>query len=763
MRQELHVLLVEDRNSDVVLIERILRSDGLNVLTTIVDDEEGFREQIQRSPDVILCDWSLPQFGALRALEILHECRCIIPLIIVSGSIGEEAAIQAIKHGASDYLLKDRLGRLTQSVRQAVEQRKLRDAAEESSQRLQESEKHYRILVDGIPQIVWTVNTEKQIDYFNQKAGDYLGVNLEALRGEGWKTIIHPNDLDQTRDQLRQAIVEGQRIELDCRLKRHDGEYRWHIIRMVALRDDQNRIVRWFGTGTDIHEQRESAERHRHDSFLLANVRDALIVTDLDGSVRYWNDGATRLLGWTSQEMIGHSYADRYPEPEREEVQRMMEAFAEGLEWSGEHEELRKDGNPLWVQSHVSRMMNLQGEPIGILRVSYDISDRKRLEEQVRQSQKMEAVGRLAGGVAHDFNNLLTVINSYCELLLYQIPKESPQWSAVTAIRDAGTRAAGLTAQLLAFSRKAFITPRLVNLNDLLNHSEELLRRLIGEDIELVVKKDPSIGSIRVDPVQLDQVLMNLAANSRDAMPNGGKLEIQTKSVFLTEKTHWRSELLMPGSYVDLEFHDSGLGIEAASIDHIFEPFYTTKGPGKGTGLGLAVVHGIVKQAGGFIQVESQIGSGTTFRFRFPVFLERTAKIDAVTAREDMHLKAHQRILLVEDEASVRSIARAALQARGYEVFEAAKATDALQIAAELQYDFQLLVTDVVMPDLNGRELANLLRQHNKRLNVLFVSGYTDDIILKRGVNWAEDSFLPKPFTPGVLTQKVQEILNKQN
>lgn len=400
-----------------------------------------------------------------------------------------------------------------------------------------------------------------------------------------------------------------------------------------------------------------------------------------------------------------------------------------------------------------------QGALSGCVHVLHDITERRRLEEQYRQAQKMEAVGRLAGGVAHDFNNLLTAITGYSELLLARLGEEDPLRRYVEEVKKAGDRAASLTRQLLTFSRQQVLELRVLDLNSVVANVDKMLRRVIGEDIELVTILVPDLGPVKADPGQLEQVILNLAVNSRDAMPQGGKLTIVTSNVELAEASSHRHGELSPGKYVVLAVSDSGCGMDSETQAHIFEPFFTTKGEGKGTGLGLAMVYGIVKQSGGSVWVYSEVGRGTTFKVYLPQVNE---KVTAQVSRppQPVLTRGWETILLVEDEEPVRSLVRSVLEAGGYVVLEARHGEDALVVAEMHKGPIQLLVTDVVMPEMSGPELAEHLAPFHREMKVLYMSGYTEGSIQHHGLLAPVTAYLPKPFTPETLARKVREVLN---
>ena len=393
--------------------------------------------------------------------------------------------------------------------------------------------------------------------------------------------------------------------------------------------------------------------------------------------------------------------------------------------------------------------------------VSRDITEKKRLEAQFLQAQKMESVGQLASGIAHDFNNLLTVINGMSELVLTQVSHDNPVHADVQEILHAGERAATLTRQLLAFSRQQILAPRVLNLNTVVAGMESLLRRVLGEDIDLMVVPTPGVGRVKADPGQLEQVITNLAVNARDAMPQGGQLTIETRNVTLGgDEARRHGVAVPPGSYVQLVVSDSGVGMDEATRARIFEPFFTTKGSGQGTGLGLSTVYGIVKQSDGFIWVESELGRGTRFQICLPQVAEA-----AVTDRSGPTVVSRsgtETILLVEDNAGLRKLATRVLAPAGYTVLGAASGEEALRVLERQEGPVHLLLSDVVMPGMSGRDLAEQLAQTRPEMKVLFMSGYTDDTVVQHGVLNAQVAFLSKPFTAAALLRKVREVLDPQ-
>jgi two-component system cell cycle sensor histidine kinase/response regulator CckA len=383
------------------------------------------------------------------------------------------------------------------------------------------------------------------------------------------------------------------------------------------------------------------------------------------------------------------------------------------------------------------------------------------LEEELRQAQKIESVGRLAGGIAHDFNNLLTAINGYADLMLDELPPGDRWRASITEIRRAGERAAELTGQLLAFSRRQLLQPRVIDLNALIADSTKMLGRLLGEDIELITMLDSRLGHVTADAGQVHQIVLNLALNARDAMPQGGKLILETQNVAFEEDLAQQHPSITPGSYVMLAVSDNGCGMDQETLSHIFEPFFTTKEPTKGTGLGLSTVYGIVKQSGGSIFVYSEPGNGATFKIYLPR-IDQPVSRSREQGAESETLRGSETVLVVEDEEVVRKLIDQALRKYGYEVLEAASGAEALQVCEAHRTRIPLMITDVVMPQMSGRELAARLRDRHPETRVLYMSGYTDDAVVRHGLLDASMSFLQKPFTPGVLVRKVREALDQR-
>jgi PAS domain S-box-containing protein len=510
-------------------------------------------------------------------------------------------------------------------------------------------------------------------------------------------------------------------------------------------------------------DERLAASQERYRT-LIESAPDAIVVLDLGvGGFVEVNQKAVDMFGWSRSELATKSPIDVSPEfqPDGRRstdtaagyIRQTVEGGTPFFEWRHR----ARDGRDIPCEI---RLVRLPDPSRILIRGSItDISQRLHLEAQLQQAQKMEAVGQLAGGVAHDFNNLLTVISGYCGILLDKLPMEDPRRSDVRAIADAGHRAASLTQRLLAFSRRAVLTPRVVDINDVVRETEQILRRLIGEDILLTVTLHPGGGNIKVDPGHLGQVLINLALNARDALPSGGTLTIRTERTEPGPHVFADGQKALPGRFVRLVVSDTGHGMSADVKARLFEPFFTTKGVGRGTGLGLPVVHGFVKQSGGYIDVESEVGKGTTFSIALPLVDEAPTVLPP--APKEIVAHGAETVLIVEDEEAVRHLLAQGLSNYGFTVLTAQDGTEALRVVRERAAQIDLLVTDVVMPNMSGRDLADRLRNEFNHLKVLFMSGYTDDTLLRHGVYEARESFLQKPFVITAFASRVREILDR--
>jgi two-component system cell cycle sensor histidine kinase/response regulator CckA len=644
MPNALRVLIVEDDLYDVELEISALEQAGFNPTYDWVATREDFISRLDASDyDLVLADYTLPAFDGLAALKLFLERGLDIPFIFVSGTFGEEAAIESLKAGATDCVLKQHLSRLGPVVVRALREKREQRQRRRSERALRASEERLRFALKGASMGAWDWSVETGRLIWSEGLDvlyGFIPYDLETLLEN-----VHVEDREFLLGEAERITATGGNHEATFRILMPDGTVRWIHSKGQAIWDEAGRLVRMIGISRDVTEMK------------------------------------------------------------------LAEA------------------------------------------------ERGRLEEQLRESQKMDSIGRLAGGIAHDFNNLLTAIIGYSQLLQSRFSQDERARHEIEEIQKAGQRAAELTGHLLAFSRKQVLQPRVLDLNQVVSRLDKMLRRLIGEDIEMTTALDPSLGQIKADPGQIEQVIMNLVVNARDSMPRGGKLVISTSNASLTEEAAQDQLDLVAGDYATLTISDTGEGMDAEVMSHIFEPFFSTKERSKGIGLGLSIIYGIVKQSGGHIFVTSKPRRGTTFNVYLPRADERADVVEAGPASA-AQLRGTETVLLVEDEETVRKLVRNVLQASGYTIIEAANGRQALEICRSHEGTIHLAITDVVMPQMSGRELIERLAPQRPRMKVLYISGYTDDAIVEHGILDSATHFLQKPFTPAALTRKVREVLD---
>jgi signal transduction histidine kinase len=687
VRVPLRVLIAEDSEDDARLLLRELQRAGFDPAHERVDSPATMEAALDRQAwDLVIGDYSMPAFSGPAALALLRARDLDTPFIFVSGTIGEDVAVEAMKAGAQDFLTKGNLRRLIPAI-----ERELRDAEVRRERRRAQTALLERARLAELTSDVGVALTQStDLRAMLQLCAEALVRHLDVAFARIWT-------LDDAGGILELQASAGMYTHIDGAHSRVPlGQYKIGVI----ARDRRPHLTNQVVGDPQVHDQ-EWARREG----LVAFAGYPLVVHD-------------RVLGVMAM-FARHALSEFVPKA----LASVASAVAVGIERKRAEEALRQS------------------------------------EERLRQAQKMEAVGRLAGGVAHDFNNLLTVITSYSDLLLEDLGPDDPKRDDVGEIRKAAQGAAALTRQLLAFSRQQVLEPKVLDLRATVTGTEKLLQRLIGDDIRLTTALAPDLGAVKADPVQLEQIIINLAVNARDAMPTGGRLTIEAANVEMDEVYVRSHAPARPGRYVMLAMSDTGIGMDDQTKARIFEPFFTTKERGKGTGLGLATVYGIVKQAGGFIWVYSEPGRGTSFKVYLPRVDEPVEPGVARTARAEPG-RGTETVLVVEDAAAVRMVTRQVLERYGYAVLEAPNGDTALRLAAKHHGPIHLLLTDVVMPGLSGRQLAEQLAQLRPDMKVLYVSGYGDSAVVHHGILEAGVAYLQKPFTPESLARRVRDALD---
>jgi PAS domain S-box-containing protein len=618
----------------------------------------------------------------------------------------------------------------------------------------------FRTLVESSADLLGSLSPDGRIDYVNPALERFLGESATTLAGLSLLDLVHADD----RLKVAAALADQRpEAKVTCRLRAQGGA--WVSFEVVVHHSSAGLV--FDARDISARLQGEEALRGSEERFrrLFEESRDAICIGTLDGRLLDINPAGVKLFGYDSKaEILEVDIAQQlYWNPEdrkRTQAEFLAQGYVEDMEL-----ELRtKTGRKIRVIESATAFFDDNGDIAGFRGLLRDVTEQRQLEDQLRQSQKMEAVGRLAGGVAHDFNNLLTAINGYSELALARMAPDDPLRNPVEEIRKAGKRATDLTRRLLTLSRHQVVAPRKLNLNRLVVDMEQLLVRVLGEDIQLRTVLDPELPPLWADQGQVEQIVLNLAVNSRDAMPEGGTLEIETKLVNLPSSDPTLPKTPTTGDFILLKVRDTGFGMEKRVRDHLFEPFFTTKGQGHNAGLGLAIVYGIVKHAGGYVDVESAPGQGTTFFVLFPTAPPKKMVLTESSGNVGEPLpRGRETILLVEDETSVRTLVRQILEQQGYSVLAARNAKSAVALCDESDRPPHLLLTDVVMPGRSGLALAEELQSRFKTLKILFMSGYSDNHSGIKLLNERKAAFLAKPFTPEVLARKVREVLDTKN
>ena len=627
------------------------------------------------------------------------------------------------------------------------------------------TDERYKFVAKATNDVIWDWDIKTNSLAWNDSVETVFGHKQTRIFPEiqWWYDHIHPEDRERVVSGIQAALQSGDTSWSDhYRYLRADGKYANVLDRGYIARDPSGAAQRMIGAMTDVTERSRSEAAIRFQAQLLNAVQQAVVATDPEGQVIFWNSYAEKLYGWTATEAVGRPIGElKTSQFLRDHAHEIHERAAAGESWTGEFLVQGKTGKAFPALLTTSPILDEQGRLLGIVRVSIDLTERRNLEEQFRQSQKMDAVGRLAGGIAHDFNNLLTVIRLNTEIIMEGFDPTDPRSEDVKQIRSAAERASSLTRQLLAFSRKQILQPRVLDLNSVVSSVEPMLQRLIGEDIT-ISSSCAARGYIVADPGQLEQILVNLVVNARDAMPQGGTISIETGNVELDETYTSEHAPVIPGRYVMLAVGDNGIGMSRDIREHAFDPFFTTKEAGKGTGLGLATVYGIVKQSGGYVWIYSEQGLGTTLKLYFPEVSSATAfKAEEYKALPKEGARGSETILLVEDEDAVRGLTSRILEKQGYRVIAAQHGKEAMDIATKEEGRIDLVLTDIVMPGMNGRGLVERLAGIRPRIKSLYMSGYTDDDIVRRGFVEPSKSFLQKPFTSEALLRTVRKVLDE--
>ncbi len=765
------------------------------------------------NPDLVLVDLRMPEVDGLEVVRVIKETNPEIPIVVISGTGVIRDAIRALKLGAWDYLFKpiEDLSILSHTIEQSLERARLlrenkqyqQNLENEVNQRTAElkrtneelkreiiiresaelkfekSERMLDSILKTVPDVIYRLDKQGQIIFINDAVKKY-GYDPSELIGVDFISLIDADD----HEKLKYSMTEqrtGHRRTKDIEVKFSvnvgniqdskstdnfsENDAVVFLIETEGIYDTEiphaESFVGTQGIARDITEKKQAEAEIQKLKQAVEHSPTPIVITDSKAIIEYVNYAFTEVTGYSKEEVVGKNpRLLKSGETPQQTYKVLWENLIAGKSWHGEFCNRKKNGELYWEIASIAPIYNSLGQITHFVGIKEDITESRQLEQQYQQAQKMEAIGRLAGGIAHDFNNLLTVIAGNSELALMNLDKNDPLYFSFEEISSTASHAADLTRQLLAFSRKQIITPKIVNLNKVLKELNKMLQRIIGEDIRLITEYEENLYRTKTDLSQVEQVIVNIAVNARDAMPDGGNLTIKTSNFMIgidNQKSHPESKI---GKYVNLTIGDTGSGMSSDTLEHIFEPFYTTKGEGKGTGLGLATVFGIVKQNGGFIEVDSELNKGTTFNIYLPRIIgeEEATKKDDLSIKE---LKGTETIFLVEDDDTLRRMITRSLEKFGYNVIGSESGEDALQKSSHPEFTTDLVITDIVLQGMNGKEFADEFNKMHPDVKVLFTSGYTDTSIVYKSILNEDIPFLQKPYGPVQLVKKIRELMIK--
>jgi PAS domain S-box-containing protein len=755
------ILHVEDNASDAELIAALLLQAWPDCQIKQVQSAADFeRALIDTRPDIVISDFSLPRFDGLQALAILRARDKSLPFIFVSGTIGEENAIRALREGASDYVLKDRLGRLVSAIQRALSDRRDELSRSATEKELRDLQERFLRLAEQSDEIFWFVSPEPfQILFVSPAFERVWGFPPRTLYTDPYAglRLVHQEDRARVSASLT-ACLEGRhgRFDEEYRVVRPDGSVRWVLDSGTPIRDSRGRIFQISRIAKDVTQRKVAEEHIRAQAELLDKASDAIVLCDLQRRIVYWNDGAERMIGWARTEAQGRPKLEIFGAEAIAAID-AARAAAGGGEWQAEFPVRHRDGRPLVLAARGTVIRDGNGKPKSHLIIASDVTARVEMQKQFLRAQRLESIGILAGGIAHDLNNVLAPVLMAVDL----IPRytDEPEVRRLMAVLETSCRhGANLIRQVLAFARGAEGVRSELQVQFVIREVLSLLVETLPRSITVESDLADGLPPIQGDPTQLSQVLMNLCVNARDAMASGGRLVIRALHATVTESQIRGEPRAKPGPHVLILVEDSGMGIPPDILDRIFDPFFTTKGPGKGTGLGLSTALGIVHDHGGFMQVRSEMGRGTTFSVYLPAVTASASRGTDPTAPPTLPGGNGELILVIDDEEPVREVAAGLLQANGYRTVVASDGVEGLAIYARTHRGIAAVVTDLMMPSLQGAQLVAELRTVNPDVRVVAMSGLSaqnSGIIEVAG----KLTFLPKPMNATELLAAVQRVL----
>jgi PAS domain S-box-containing protein len=742
------VLLVEDNPGDVLLLQELLWevSSVQCQLTSVERLDEALQRLDRENFDIILLDLTLPDSHGLETFVALHSQFPAIPIIVQTGLNDETLAMGAMQQGAQDYLVKGQVSGdlLVRCMRYAMERQRAEKA-------LRQSEERFRSLSASAPIGIYQTDADGMCIYTNDLWQEISGLTLEESLGDGWVKSIHPEDRQILLDKWHQFVCGDSEFSLEFRFLTSAGDVRWVFGRATPMQSEGGKIIGYVGVNEDITARKQAEEKIREQAALLDVTTDAIVVRDLENRILFWNKGAEHLYGWQESQVCGQNASELFYQETPPEVETALLTTMNKGKWQGELSKLTCSGKEILVESRWTLVLDQQGKPQSILTVDTDITEKKQLESQFFRTQRLESIGTLASGIAHDLNNILTPILAVSQLLPMKFPDADEQTQHLFEIlEDSTKRAADLVKQVLSFTRGVQGKRIHLQMRHLIKELSKILKETFPKSIDVSLDIPQKLWMVSGDSTQLHQVLMNLCVNARDAMQEGGKLTIVGENLLIDEnyaRMHLEAKV---GPYIAIAVSDTGIGIPSDTLERIFEPFFTTKEVGKGTGLGLATVLGIVKSHGGFINVYSEEGQGTCFKVYLPA-------VEGVETQQEEDLQLAigngQLILIVDDESSITEITRASLEAYNYRTMIACDGIEAIATFAQNKDIIHVVLMDMMMPSLDGLTAIKAMQKINSNVKIIASSGLMSSHKLVEAQAAGIKAFLSKPYT-------VKELLN---
>jgi PAS domain S-box-containing protein len=757
MNEPIKILHLEDNPNDAELVRATFKAGGVECAIVRVETREAFESALERQQfDLVISDFALPSYDGMSALKFFRRKHAEVPFIFVSGTMGEEAAVESLKEGATDYILKDRLSRLGASVERAMQEARARADRRRIAEELRQSSELFRQITESADDLIAVLDANGKRLFSSSSYTRILGDPTGATGTDSFAEV-HPEDKKRIRELFRQTVETGAGRRAEYRLIARDGSVHFIESQGSVLRDEEGRVARVVVVARDITERRRAEEKVREQAALLDKAQDAICLKDMNQHVLYWNKGAERLYGWTTEEALGKNANELlFPENPNHSLEASKDLIRRN-EWHGTLHNTGKDGRKIIVESRWTLLRDEAGEPRSILVIDTDVTEKKQIEAQLLRTQRMQSIGAVAGGIAHDLNNMLAPILMVADLLREELASEHSRQMLDTA-KASAQRGAEMVQQILAFARGVGGELKIIQLKHLVTEMVRLIKDTFPRSIQIRSHVDKEPDPISGDAAQLNQVLLNLCVNARDAMPDGGTLRIGVDNTLLDRRQTPTLPAPVSGKFVIVTVSDTGCGIPAELRDRIFEPFFTTKEPGKGTGLGLSTVLEIVKTHRGFVEVASEPGKGTIFE----VYLPAATRTDTELIRSGVPMLQMGRgeiILLADDEAAVLEITKATLEAFNYRVITARDGAEALILYQQHIREIDVVLTDMEMPVMDGEALVRELRKLTPEARVICISGLESEPGVTAPAHLNRQAFLTKPYTIDKLLNTVRDVL----